>query len=111
MIVRARVTDIKVHTLWKDEKTGASLQLLKAPPSEIPPIGEHMHPEANEWAYYLAGELESGDGTRTVISVDNTVFGFNEKGVMHGTGEGLRVIKEMVWLRFHDGPSKRIHKE
>ena len=104
-------TDIKVHTLWKDEKTGANIQLLKAPPSKIPPMGEHKHPDANERAYYLAGEMESADGTPTVISADNTVFAFNQKGVMHGTGEEVKVIKEMVWLRFHDGPSKRVHKK
>jgi hypothetical protein len=103
-------TDIKVHTLWKDEKTGANLQLLKAPPSDIPPMGEHKHPDANEWAYYLAGEMESADGTRSVITADNTGFGFNPKDVFHGTGGG-KIIKETLWLRFHDGPSKRVHKE
>ncbi len=103
-------TDIKVHTIWKDEQTGANLQLLKAPVSDTPPMGAHMHPEANEWSYYLAGEGEMPDGTRMTISADNTVFAFNQKGVTHGGGGG-KVVEEMVWLRFHDGPSKRVHKE
>ncbi len=103
-------TDIKVHTLWKDDKTGANLQLLRAPPSEGPTMGDHMHPDANEWAIYLSGEAEAADGTRIVVSADNTIFAFNPKGKTHGGGGG-KVIRELTWLRFHDGPSKRIHKE
>ena len=103
-------TDIKVHTLWKDEKTGANLQLLRAPVSDIPPMGEHKHPDANEWAYYLSGEMELVDGRRMVITADNTGFAFNQKDVFHGGGGG-KIIKETLWLRFHDGSSKRVHKK
>jgi hypothetical protein len=103
-------TDIKMHVLWENEKTGANLALLKAPPSDTPPMGAHMHPDANEWAYYLAGEIESADGTRIKVTADNTVFAFNTKGVTHA-GDGGKIIKEMLWLRYHDGASTRVHKE
>jgi len=102
-------TDIKIHVLWEDEKTGANLTLLKAPKSETALMGAHAHPDANEWSYYLAGEAEAADGTRITVSADNTRFGFNPKGVTHGGGGG-KVIRELMWLRYHDGPSKRVHK-
>jgi hypothetical protein len=103
-------TDIKIHTLWKDEKTGANLTLLKAPVSDIPPMGAHAHPDANERAIYLGGEMEAADGTRTIVSADNTLFGFVSKGETHGTGGGGKIIREMTWIRYHDGPSARVHK-
>jgi len=67
------------------------------------------YPNANEWSYYLAGEAKGEDGTRMTVSADNTVFSYTPKGERHGGGGG-KVIREMMWMRYHDGPSKRVIK-
>jgi hypothetical protein len=102
-------TDVKVHTLWEDKKTGANLTLLKAPKSETPVMGAHAHPNANEWSFYLAGEVQTADGTRATISADNTMFGFVAKGESHGK-DAWKAIRETMWIRYHDGGSKRVQK-
>jgi hypothetical protein len=72
-------TDVKAHVLWQDKKTGANLTILKAPKSEKNVMAPHAHPNANEWAMYLAGEFETADGTRITISPDNNIFAFSPK--------------------------------
>jgi len=40
------LTDVKQKTLWKDEKSGATLALIKFPEGVADKI--HSHPEANQ---------------------------------------------------------------
>jgi len=59
-------------------------------------IPAHMHPDANEWAYVLAGEWEESGVTYT-----NGALFFAPKGVRHGP-HGARV--EVISLAIFDGP-------
>ena len=102
-------TDVKMYVLWQDKKTGANLTLLRAPKSDKAVMGPHAHPNANEWSVYLAGEGETPDGTRIKASADNIVFGFVPKGEIHAKESG-KVIQELTWIRYHDGPSTRVNK-
>lgn len=102
------VSGIKQHVLWRDEKTGANLTLLHAPKGkgwDSP----HSHPNANEWTIILAGEAEMADGTRGKASADDIMFDFNPKGKTHGSVGG-KVVQEVMWLRYQDGPSTRVNK-
>jgi hypothetical protein len=102
------VSGVKQHVLWRDEKTGANLTLLKGPKGkgwDSP----HTHPNANEWTIILAGEGEAADGTRTTASADDIMFDFSPKGKTHGTA-GEKIIQEVIWLRYQDGPSTRVNK-
>ena len=104
------LTDVKIHVLWEDKKTGANLTLLKAPKAAGPVMEPHAHHNANEWSFYLAGELEAADGTKVTVSPDNTMFGFVSKGETHGKGGVWKALGEVTWLRYHDGPSTRAIK-
>jgi hypothetical protein len=107
------LTDVKVHTLWEDRKTGANLTLIKASPGKGPVMKAHVHPNANEWSLYLAGEGEYADGSRVTVSADDTTFQYNPKGETHGytpRDEDSKITREFVWVRYHDGPSMRVNK-
>jgi hypothetical protein len=103
------VTDVKAHVLWRDEKTGANLTLLKAPKGKMQRDQAHLHPSANEWTVIFAGETELPDGTRMTASADNLYFGFFPKGLTHSGSEN-KVNQEVIWLRYLDGPPARINK-
>jgi hypothetical protein len=102
------VSGVKMHVLWRDEKTGASLALLKAPTGKWPDR-PHAHPNANEWTISWSGEVEAADGTRTKVSADDISFGFNPKSKTHSSSGG-KIIQELMWLRYQDGPSTRENK-
>ena len=93
------LTDVKQKTLWKDEKTGATLALIRFPEGVADKI--HSHPEANQVVIGLSGEMEMPDGT--LVSVKpNSVYHF-DKGEKHGA---TMVTKEVLTLFFWDGPPK-----
>ena len=91
------LTDVKEKVIWEDEKTGAKMALIKFP------VGiadkPHCHPEADQFAYCLSGEAETGAGER--ISMDGRFFYF-PKGEIHGE---TKITKETVALFYWDGPS------
>jgi hypothetical protein len=100
--------EVKMHVLWQDEKTGASFTLLKASKGE----GwdrPHSHPNTNEWTILLAGEAETAYGARIRASLDDIQFSFMPKGKTH-SGADTKVIQEVLWLRYQDGPSARVNK-
>ena len=56
------LTDVKEKVIWEDEKTGAKMALIKFPVGTADKF--HNHPEADQFAYGLSGEAETGDGER-----------------------------------------------
>jgi len=93
------LTDVKQKTLWKDEKTGATLVLIKFPEGVADKI--HSHPEANQMVIGLSGEMEMPDGTIATLT-PTSVFYF-DKGEKHGAS---RITKECITLFFWDGPPR-----
>jgi hypothetical protein len=102
------VSGVKMHVLWHDEKTGANLTLLRAPKGKGWDSA-HSHPNANEWTIMLAGEAEDTNGTLWKMSAENLLFDFTPKAKTHG-GPGGKVVEEVMWLRYQDGPSTRVNK-
>ena len=103
------LTDVKIKTLWRDEKTGAHFRLIKIPVGglwELP----HVHPGASHWTLMVSGEAEFPNGTRMTASEDNYIFMHNPKGEKHAFYEGVKVVKECVALQYFDGPSTRVTK-
>lgn len=90
------LTDVKQKVLWKDEKTGATMALIKFPVGVADEI--HAHPEANQFIFCLEGEVEDEEGNR--MPMDGH-FGYTPKGVKHGAS---KVTKESLLLFFWDGP-------
>ena len=98
------LTDVKQKTLWKDEKTGATLALIKFPEGVADKI--HSHPEANQIVLGLSGEMEMPDGSLTPVS-PNSVYLF-DKGEKHGA---TMVTKDVLTLFFWDGsPKPEVHE-
>jgi 2,4'-dihydroxyacetophenone dioxygenase len=93
------LTDVKQKTLWKDEKSGATLALIKFPEGIADKI--HSHPEANQIVIGLSGEMEMPDGSLATLT-PTAVYIF-EKGEKHGASN---VTKECLTLFFWDGPPK-----
>jgi quercetin dioxygenase-like cupin family protein len=90
------LTDVKQKTLWRDEKTGTTLALIKFPEGVADKI--HSHPEANQIVIGLSGEMEMPDGALVTVS-PNSVYYF-DKGENHGA---TKVTQECLTLFFWDG--------
>jgi hypothetical protein len=90
------LTDVKQKVLWDDEKTGAKMIMLKFPVgvSDKP----HIHPKANQYAYFLEGESKGPDGNLLPV---NGWFIYTPKGMKHG---GSTITKEILLIQFWDGP-------
>jgi hypothetical protein len=99
--------DVKIHVLWRDEKTGAQFQLLKAPVGGRPE-NPHVHPDANQYGLMISGEIELADGTKMTAGEDNYMFGFNPKGKEHAYWKGAKLNKECLFLMYYDGPSTKV---
>jgi 2,4'-dihydroxyacetophenone dioxygenase len=99
------LTDVKQKTLWEDEKTGATLALLKFPPGVADKI--HTHPEANQIAIGLSGEVEMPPNG-VVAPLQPNMALIMDKGGKHGA---TRFIKESIVLFFWDGPPKPVVEE
>ena len=103
------LTDVKIKTLWRDEKTGAHFRLMKIPVGGVWE-NPHFHPEASHWSFMVSGEIEFLNRTQMKASEDNYVFMNNPKGEKHAFYEGAKVVKEWSYLEYFDGPSKRVLK-
>ena len=97
------LTDVKWKRLWVDQKTGATLVLIKFPPGISDKM--HSHPEANQITYGLKGEIRTPMG---VITPDGTSVNIVPKGEVHGRGDFL---SETIALFYWDGPPKPKVKE
>lgn len=99
------VNNVQRKILWRDEKTGATFAILKAPKGiylEQPP---HSHPHANQFTFRLSGIIEFPDGARITVSEDDYGFNYCPKDKMHGANpEGAIVHKDYVYLHYWDGP-------
>lgn len=103
------LTDVKIHVLWRDEKTGAQFQLMKVPVGGLWE-NPHVHPDANQWALSISGEAEFPNGSKLTMGEDNYFFQFNPKGVEHAYYKGAKVNKEAFNLVYYDGPSTKVFK-
>ena len=102
------VSGVKMHVLWRDEKTGANITLFRAPKGkgwDSP----HSHPNVNEVSIGISGEMETPDGTNWKFSADNLMLSHSPKGTTHGTAGG-KVIQEATWIRYQDGAGTRVNK-
>jgi oxalate decarboxylase/phosphoglucose isomerase-like protein (cupin superfamily) len=79
-----------------DEKTGATLALLKFPVGIADEI--HNHPNANQVCVGISGEAEMQDGSLAELS-QKSVFVF-PKGEKHGA---TNFTKEGIILSYWDG--------
>jgi hypothetical protein len=93
------LTDVKQKTLWIDEKTGATLALLKFPVGIADRI--HTHPEANQICIGMSGEAEMANGALAELN-PNGAFIF-PKGEAHGA---TKFTKEGIILFYWDGSPK-----
>jgi quercetin dioxygenase-like cupin family protein len=93
------LADVKQKLLWKDEETGATWAMIKFP--EGIADKRHTHPEANQYSFFLRGEVERGDNN--VIELNGKVASIQEKGNPHGR---TNFTKETIALFFWDGPPK-----
>ena len=91
------LTDVKEKVVWEDENTGAKMALIKFPVGIADKL--HSHPESDQFAYGISGEVETGDGQK--ISMDGQFFYFS-KGETHGA---TKITEEAVALFYWDGPS------
>ncbi len=98
------LSDVKQKTLWEDKKTGALMVLLKFPPGVADKI--HSHPEANQIAIGLTGEVLMPDGR--VNPVEPNLGVCIDKATKHGATE---FTKETIGLFFWDGPPRPIFDE
>ncbi len=82
--------------LWRDEKTGASVALIKFDQGAGIPE-PHAH-ASNQMMYCLSGRYEY---TRTGLVLTPGVFYCNPKGAVHGP---TYAHEETVVLEIYDGP-------
>ncbi len=92
------LTDVKQHTLWEDERTGAILALIKFPVGIADKI--HSHPEANQICIGLSGECRMPRG---ILPLSPNMVISASKGAKHGATD---ITKESVFLFFWDGPPR-----
>ncbi len=90
------LTDVKQKVLWKDEKTGAMVALMKFPAGVADKI--HSHPKANQFVYGLSGEVEIGDGLKAPVE---GIFSHTLKDEKHGEA---KFTEEATLLFYWDGP-------
>ena len=99
------VNNIQRQILWKNEQTGASFAILKAPEGVYVEQYPHCHPNSNQFTFRLSGEMELPDGTRISLQEDEYDFSYCPKNEEHGTvPKGTKVLKDIVYIQYWDGP-------
>jgi quercetin dioxygenase-like cupin family protein len=99
------LTKVKQKVLWEDKNTGATLALVKFP--EGVADRTHSHPEANQTAIGLSGEIEMPpDKVTAPLRADMAIM--IPKGEKHGA---TRFTKEGIVLFFWDGSPKPLIEE
>ena len=91
------ITEVKEKVLWTNDDTGATMILLKSPVDPRPAGYRHLHPDANQWTFGLAGEAIDHNGKWAFQGST----GFIPKGIAHGPSI---TTKETLCLVFWDGP-------
>jgi hypothetical protein len=100
------------HILWRDEKTGATLALLKIEKGELIEQLAHRHPYANQYTFQLSGRTRSSDGREGGFSEGDYGFRFYSKNEAHaGTKGGGVVLEDRINLEFLDGPVDWVNQE
>lgn len=90
------LTDVKQKTLWVDNKTGATLALVKFPPGVADRL--HTHPKANQIVHALSGVINTPNGA---LVVDGNAVNVTPRGEVHGRGD---FQTESIALFYWDGP-------
>jgi len=89
------VNNIQRKVLWKDEQTGATFAILKAPKGVYIEQVSHSHPYSNQFTFRLSGEIKLLDGTRISNSEDDYGFGYCPKNEKHGDSTSSTSITGM----------------
>jgi 2,4'-dihydroxyacetophenone dioxygenase len=92
------LTDVKQKVLWEDEKTGATMALIKFPVGVSDKI--HSHPEANQLCLALSGAAELTEGEAIPLK---DVFVHFPRGERHGA---TNWTEEGIVLFYWDGPPR-----
>ena len=99
------VNNIQRKVLWKDEQTGATFAILKAPKGVYIEQVPHSHPHSNQFTFRLSGEIKLLDGTSISCSEGDYGFGYCPKNEKHGaSSEGMKVLEDFIYLHYWDGP-------
>jgi hypothetical protein len=97
---RSYMKGVMRKVLWKDDETGARIELSKWSTDSWSET--HAHLKSNEAIFFLAGEAEDQGGN--LFSVQG-VFSYMPKGSAHGSSSfnARAITKEVVSLHFYDG--------
>ena len=89
-------TAVKQKVLYKNEETGALMALVKFPKG----LGDdmHAHPKANQYTFWLDGEMIDADGKHIPLK---GLYIYFPKGMEHGK---TIFSKESIALFYWDGP-------
>lgn len=104
------LTDVEYNVLWKNEETGAMLILIKVPAGGVHEL-PHSHPDANQLAFILSGEIITEKGETITYGEGNYGFSARLKGQAHGPriGSTQKVTKESYMLQYFDGPPSKLN--
>lgn len=96
---------VQRQVLWKDEQTGASFVILKIPKGEYVEQVAHSHPHANQFTFFMSGEMEHPDGRHISFPEDSYDFNYSPKNEKHGASQkGFKVLKDVIYIHYWDGP-------
>jgi len=98
------VNNIQRQILWKNEKTGATFAILKAPEGVYIEQHPHSHPNSNQFTFRVSGDMALPDGTRISLHEDEYLFSFCPKKEEHGANpKGTQVLKDIIYIHYWDG--------
>jgi len=100
---RSYMKGVKRKVLWRDENTGAGVELSKWSTDSW--SESHSHLKSSEVIFFLAGEAEDQEGN--LFSVEG-VFSYMPKGSIHGSSSfnARAITKEVISLHFYDGSNE-----
>jgi hypothetical protein len=104
------ITEVKQHVLWRDEKTGAQMMLLKVPKGGVHEL-PHKHPHASQWGFGLQGEMIRPDGTHMAVEEHGHFFGHVPKGEVHGGDPRTKYLTDCIAFIYWDGPKDVVNVE
>ena len=104
------LTDVEYHVLWENEDTGATLILLKVPEGSVHEL-PHSHPDANQLAFILSGEIITEKGETVSYGDGDYGFSARQQGQVHGPrlGSTQKVTKVSYMLQYFDGPPTKLN--
>ena len=100
------LNEVYRHVLWKNEKTGAKIVLIRIEKGELIEQPAHSHPHANQYTIQLSGLVQLPDGNEVSYGEGDYGFQFYPLNEKHAgiKIKGAKVIEERVNLEIFDGP-------